>query len=562
VIVHRQIGVAVPTDNHAPSRPPTSAGSARPARPPGDTSTGVILIGWVAALAGFGWLWWDQAGSAWWDSGGSEVVASAALVGAGAVLVVLACLVTRMLVGRRARRARAAINAGLVGAKLPARVHGLKMVGHTPAFVALVHDPDVHLTAQQRRRAVEVVTARAGHGAAYEATYKADDGDPELVCRRVKVDEPLPTMVPYPTDRPLHPDRIEYGVAAGGRIQAWDIKGSPHALVVGETGGGKTGTMRALIIAILRLRYEVWIIDPKKLEFRSLDGWPKVRRAGDARGFQSQVSIAAMIDKAHGLMEDRNDMGKEERERQPRIFLVVDEFFELVAGLNRYWKAQGNRGEHPAVGKLVEMATLARSARIHLLVGIQRPDTAVMSRDAGGVLRDQLGHRISVGRMKRGGAVMVWEDAYELAMAIPAVKPDGSPLKGRALATGPTGPREVQVWWVDFDDDEVMAALKPFAKLPPPPAVPLATAEVVEATAEVDAVEPEETVEDPPLVDALADSVQEGDVIVLRLDGALVRCDVVAVEADGDEVRVAWRGPDGGEGVEAFDGLDTVTLVA
>jgi DNA segregation ATPase FtsK/SpoIIIE-like protein len=319
--------------------------------------------------------------------------------------------------------------------------------------------------------------------------------------------------------------------------------------------------MRALIAGLIRCGYPVRIVDPKKLEFRLLDGLPGVTRSGDGRGGRSQASIVAMIEDTHALMEDRNDMSAAELARQPRVFLVVDELVELVLGLNRYWRATKMPGEtgteHPAVGLLVELATLARSARIHLIFGLQRPDVSVMGKQ-GGLIRDQLGHRISVGPLKSKGAQMMWEDDYELATKIRAVRADGRPLKGRALATGPTGPREVQVYWVDLDDEAVLAALSPFTHLPAPPA-PVAAPAALEPAPEL--VQAETAVAVLDETNVLAGNLSEGDVLLVWIDGERQARFVEEVVEVGDDVEVRWSTEDGEAGVDTFDALETVVAL-
>jgi hypothetical protein len=280
-------------------------------------------------------------------------------------------------------------------------------------------------------------------------------------------DMALPEVEPFPfgriTDILDRSTRVlPYGVAANGELQTWDLDRRPHSLVSGETGSGKSYALGVLITMALLMGWRVIILDPKKRTFRHLDGFPNVERYGDARGFDSQRELADVITAIHALMEDRNDLDDAALAKQQRVLVVVDELHELWAGLNRLWredldddgKPLNRKGDHPCIGLLEEIGTLAREVMIHLCFAIQRPDAKV----AGGLLRAQLGNRISLGPMGPEGARMMFGAGQwvRAAQEVPAIK-------GRCLAPlpgGVIGYQLAQTWWLDLKHPETVKQVR------------------------------------------------------------------------------------------------------
>ncbi|MFX8895333.1 hypothetical protein ABTM96_19570, partial [Acinetobacter baumannii] len=80
---------------------------------------------------------------------------------------------------------------------------------------------------------------------------------------------------------------------------------------------------------------------------------------------------------------------------------------------------------------------LARSAKIHILLGIQRPDVEFL----GGEMRDNFGARLSLGRLSPQGAMMMW-DSPAIGVALPRNK------RGRGVTLSAESlPVEVQTFY-------------------------------------------------------------------------------------------------------------------
>lgn len=277
---------------------------------------------------------------------------------------------------------------------------------------------------------------------------------PELAER---VAHPGPAAL-GPELRPARP-RIPYGVDEDARETAWTlgVGALPHTLAIGPTGGGKTTFLRSVVTGATGLGVLVFGCDPKRIELTPFRGWPGVRAVAS-----SPEDMAALITAIHAEMMRRYAVleGGGSVEDMARLLLVIDEFLILRASLNRLWavaKPKGARGTvHPALGLVTEMLVLARSAGIHLVIGVQRPDASIFG-DEGA--RDNLRHRISLTRLSREGSTMLWGSPY-VGVDLPL-------LPGRAMGSpGGDTPVELQTYWLSDprratgQDAQVMAELR------------------------------------------------------------------------------------------------------
>lgn len=289
-----------------------------------------------------------------------------------------------------------------------------------------------------------------------------DTGSDRVVAARRP---PMPKVAMHPVLGDVSDSwRLPFAVDEDGREVAWDLRIAPHCLVAGETGGGKSVTLRALVVEAALRRFEVRIADPKRVEMMGLRGWPGVAEV--ATDIEDMIDL---IERMHAVMDER--YAEIEARRVPKdshrpILLVVDEVHEWIERANAWWKANKEKGQtgtvHPVVEQWRSILRLGRTARIHVLVGIQRPDASIF----GGAARDLCKTRIGLGAMSQEGAKMMFNDG-SVGRDVPA------DAKGRATVDVGFGPREAQVWFTpdpeDVRTDEgraLLAALRPGASMP------------------------------------------------------------------------------------------------
>lgn len=232
--------------------------------------------------------------------------------------------------------------------------------------------------------------------------------------------------------------QIPIGVDEDGKTQHWQPSVSPHMLVIGGTGSGKTSFQHTVLTHLAQARWRVWVLDGKRIEFAGFREWPNVELV--AARIEHQVR---MLHAAHELMEQRYaqlEEGTARLEDFEPLALIIDEYATFKARVQRWYKTVKPKGaptQAPVLELVSDLARLARSAKIHMLLGIQRPDVDFL----GGEMRDNFGARLSLGRLSPQGAMMMW-DSPAIGVALPRNK------RGRGVTlSADSVPVEVQTFY-------------------------------------------------------------------------------------------------------------------
>ncbi|WP_345353357.1 FtsK/SpoIIIE domain-containing protein [Rhodococcus olei] len=258
---------------------------------------------------------------------------------------------------------------------------------------------------------------------------------------------PMPSRVDHPlelVDENLR--HLPYATGGAERTMFWDVStrsNKPHCLIVGPTGGGKTSVIRTLLTEAARRGIPFVGVDPKMIELDGLEGYP-----GCGAIIYDAVRAAMFVRALHSEMMARNayihDM-KIEGSQLPLMIAVLDEFFILSGKWQRLLKTGDDETrdqlkELDPLGAWADLAVLARSAGIRLLLGVQRPDASLFG-GASGNARDNFGTRISLGNLSQDGALMMWGDST-------VGREVDTSVAGRGIAIGDDGsPVDAQMWW-------------------------------------------------------------------------------------------------------------------
>ena len=189
-----------------------------------------------------------------------------------------------------------------------------------------------------------------------------------------------------------------------GAPQWMEINKTPHLLVAGSTGSGKSVCINSILASILmRTKPEevkLVLVDPKKVELSIYNGVPHLlapvvtdpKRANVAlkrivaemeRRYdvleesktKNIESYNAYIDKKNeGLPEDQKE------KRMPFIVVIIDELADLMLVAAK-----------EVEDSIMRITQMARAAGIHLIVATQRPSTDVIT----GVVKANIPSRIS-----------------------------------------------------------------------------------------------------------------------------------------------------------------------
>ena len=296
-----------------------------------------------------------------------------------------------------------------------------------------------------------------------------NDGDSGILEVRIGITALPKEVILHAPPTAATPDRgcsIYLGPMAGGGDVHWRPVDSPHLFVTGETGGGKGVAMRLMLAQVVP-HCRVLIINTKDSgEFGWLIDHPNVEIVGIEAlpddPTEEQVRAAEEAMRRHAAAAIRR-VGSERIRRQgivkragvdrwcdltgpnsfPPYFVFVDETAQLL---------EDTSDEHAvnAAAELREIARMARSAGISLVLATQRGDVATLGAN-GGSLRNNLTGGLGVGSLDKDGLDMLTRGRVKADLGVLRKR-----IKGRAIALGldSEGGAEVSVVQVAYLSQE------------------------------------------------------------------------------------------------------------
>ena len=183
----------------------------------------------------------------------------------------------------------------------------------------------------------------------------------------------------------------------------WDIRKTPHALVVGSTGSGKSWFLHCLVHGFLCMGAELYVCDPKNSGLADYKGVVSDVQV-DAAGIMGCVAdCVGWIEQRHIQIKKRQDYRTEQDFSAyglSPVILMIDEYTAFLASLPKKDKEEFKA----LVGQIV---LKGREAGVFVILATQRPDAA----DLDGKIRDQLGLRVALGKMSDDGYRMIFGSA-------------------------------------------------------------------------------------------------------------------------------------------------------
>lgn len=219
---------------------------------------------------------------------------------------------------------------------------------------------------------------------------------------------PFPTMVHadwklLDTSAP----RFPFAVNDMAEPVYWEFTSTPHILVSGKTGSGKSSAMQIIAASILLSGHQLIIADPKK-GGNDFAQWAKPRAIGFAGNNEWRKTEAVIAWAAHEMQQRVDLIGQygvgnikdlPEDVRPKRLFVLFDEFNSylselkqiqpnpthniLIENQNRAINAQ-NQGIRNTFMNLANIVTQGRSAGVHLVVGAQQLSVSDLKKFANG----------------------------------------------------------------------------------------------------------------------------------------------------------------------------------
>ncbi len=193
---------------------------------------------------------------------------------------------------------------------------------------------------------------------------------------------------------------VSLGKDIMGKSIYFDINKTPHLLVAGATGSGKSVCINSLIISLLMRtkpdEVRLLLVDPKKVELNIYNGIPHLMApvVSDPRQANTALKkIVAEMERRYDLFSDsgtkniagynmylKKKSSKEKIKPLPYIVVIIDELADLMLVAAK-----------EVEDSILRITQMARAAGIHLIVATQRPSTDVIT----GLIKANIPSRIS-----------------------------------------------------------------------------------------------------------------------------------------------------------------------
>ena len=420
--------------------------------------------------------------------------------------------------------------------------------------------------------------------------------DPASSRITVQPSQPMPRLAELPLVALTPADRlrIPVGVAAGGQIIHWEPASSPHMLLVGPTGSGKTIFINSMIDLVAARGWRIDLLDPKELSYRGyipeslqakgLPPWPGINRVAT-----SELEMEGAIDDLYEELRERyyqlKIFGVTEQQLQPRL-AIIDEAGEMVERLNAFHtseakylalvekaiaegrnpddvvKPKGTR--NPLLLKLWSLLRLGRQAKIFVITATQRPDVNFIPGEA----RSNLVARVAMGKQDGPALDMVFNTRMIQQRIHETITDPGTGeklitrIRGRATVDIGGGPVSVQTFWTpdpalvitgELDQNGVDLVARQYAYVcesaarwkqgnptrsdvdaPTPVDVVDRKKKLVATALAADLAKPVEVVNRRPQPEQgqPAKTLTAGDVVILEIDGEQLSVEITDVEDD------------------------------
>ena len=241
---------------------------------------------------------------------------------------------------------------------------------------------------------------------------------------------------------------VVLGKDISGDPQLLDLAKTPHLLIAGSTGAGKSVCVNSMLLSILFKRspeqVKLVLVDPKVVELKLYNDIPHLLTPviTDAkRALQSLQYCLCEMERRYALLDGmgvRNIISYNKKiaekhiatEKLPYIVVVIDEFADLMATTGKELETT-----------IARLAAMSRAVGIHLVLATQRPSVDVIT----GLIKANIPSRI---------AFMV-ASKTDSRIIIDQLGADKLLGKGDMLYVGVTDPFPSRIQGTLVGDDEV-----------------------------------------------------------------------------------------------------------
>ena len=182
-----------------------------------------------------------------------------------------------------------------------------------------------------------------------------------------------------------------------GKVRYCEINTTPHMLVAGSTGSGKSVCINCIIASMLMRtkpsELKLVLVDPKKVEFSMYNGVPHLLTPVVTDAKKASIALKNIVvemERRYDLFEATKNKNitsynefcekNPEYQKLPYIVVIIDELADLMLVAAK-----------EVEDSIMRITQMARAAGIHLIVATQRPSTDVIT----GVVKANIPSRIS-----------------------------------------------------------------------------------------------------------------------------------------------------------------------
>lgn len=203
------------------------------------------------------------------------------------------------------------------------------------------------------------------------------------------------SKLPEPSDKSLL--AVGLGKDIMGTVKWAEINATPHLLIAGATGSGKSVCINCIIASILMRtkpdEVKLVMVDPKKVELSMYNGVPHLLTPVVTDPKKASIALKNIVvemERRYQVFEDTkcknissyNKMCETNTDyvKMPYIVFIIDELADLMLVAAK-----------DVEDSIMRITQMARAAGIHLIVATQRPSTDVIT----GVVKANIPSRIS-----------------------------------------------------------------------------------------------------------------------------------------------------------------------
>ena len=181
-----------------------------------------------------------------------------------------------------------------------------------------------------------------------------------------------------------------------------EINKTPHMLVAGSTGSGKSVCINSIIVSLLMRskpnEVKLVLVDPKKVELSMYDDIPHLLTPVVTNPKKANEILKKLVEEMenryerfkdtgtkniagyNAYIEKKNEKSENKQAKMPYIVIIIDELADLMLVAAK-----------EVEDSIMRITQMARAAGMHLIVATQRPSTDVIT----GVVKANIPSRIS-----------------------------------------------------------------------------------------------------------------------------------------------------------------------